>query len=241
MNSPPETFYQHELLEMLLYSAVPRGDTNECAHALIERFGSIRGVMEASKEELQSVKGIGETAASTIKLTLELMRRYVADLNTSVTCYDRISKVVSFLHPKFLGATREQVYLLLFNNRMELLDSRILSVGSVNSADVPIQEILTKAIYSNASYGILAHNHPHGNTTPSRDDQVVTERVKNAFELIKVELIEHLVFSDKGYYPIMKRDYSIFRQPLAMGGFRNDPYENFYDLDEETYTFLPSL
>ena len=168
---------------------------------------------------------------------MELMRRYVADLSTPVTCYDKLSKVIAFLHPRFLGVTREQVHLLLFNNKMELLDFAVLSTGSVNSADVPIQEIITKAIYAKASYGILAHNHPHGNAFPSRDDQVVTEQVKVAFELIKVELLEHLVFSDRGYYPIMKRDYSVFREPTAIGGFRNEFFSEFYDIEESDYLF----
>ncbi len=239
LKSDPDTFYAHELLEMLLYQAVPRGDTNACAHALLERFGSLRGVFEASQESLQEVKGIGPGAAASIKLVLEMMRRYAADLNAPVVSYDKISKIVAFLYPRFLGATSEQVHLLLFNNRMEMLDAAVVSVGSVNSADVPIQDLATKALYTRASHAVLAHNHPHGWSLPSAEDKNVTERVRVAFELLKVNLLEHLVFSDDGYYPIMKREYGVFRSPAPAGELHAELYRDFYDLDEETYRFPP--
>ncbi|MBR2721464.1 MAG: RadC family protein [Clostridia bacterium] len=239
LKSDPDTFYEHELLEMLLYSAIPRGDTNEYAHLLLERFGSLRGVFEASPESLQEVRGIGPSAAVSIKLVLEMMKRYAKDLNAPVVCYDKISKIVSFLHPRFLGATSEQVHLLLFNNRMEMLDASVVSVGSVNSADVPIQDIATKALYTKASHAILAHNHPHGWALPSAEDKHVTERVRVAFDLFKVNLLEHLVFSDDGYYPIMKQEYGVFRSATPLGQLCSDFYHDFYDIDEESFRFPP--
>ena len=102
-------FADHELFEMLLFYSIPRGDTNELGHLLIERFGSFNAVLEASVDELQQVKGIGLNSALQIKLIAEMMRRYVSGVVEDTPRYDRLSKVAQYIWPRFLGLGNERM------------------------------------------------------------------------------------------------------------------------------------
>ena len=107
----PDDLAAHELLELLLGYAMPRVDVNPLAHRLIERFGSLSGVTEASVEELMSVSGVGEYTACLIRLLPAVVRRCAIDRVESPRVYDTVGKLVEFLRPRFTGLTTERVYL----------------------------------------------------------------------------------------------------------------------------------
>ena len=112
-------FQPHELLEMLLFYARTRGNTNPTAHALMERFGSIKSVMEASLDELEEVEGIGETSAILIKLVTELTRRYAIEAyQPKGASFRNMRDIAMFIAPKFTGLDHEQLHMMLFNNRI---------------------------------------------------------------------------------------------------------------------------
>ncbi|MBQ7173230.1 MAG: RadC family protein [Clostridia bacterium] len=130
------SFQEHELLEMLLFYAKPRGNTNPTAHALMERFGSLKNVMEASLDELKEVDGIGEQSAILFKLVTEFTRRYAIEAyRPKGYCFRDMKEIAMFIAPKFTGLDHEQLHMMLFNNRMNLLDHCIVSDGVVNSAE----------------------------------------------------------------------------------------------------------
>ncbi|MBQ8309996.1 MAG: DNA repair protein RadC [Clostridia bacterium] len=238
-----ESFADHELLEMLLFGTIPRGDTNEIGHTLIERFGSFNAVLEASVEELESVNGIGRSSAVQIKLSTEMMRRYCQYYVEPVQQYNSLQKIVTFLWPRFLGLDHERLYAMFFNNKMALIDCKAISDGSVNSANLHYRVLVARALEKKASAVVLAHNHPHGVTQPSDFDIKMTNNISDALALVGIPLLEHLVFAEDRFQSIMKTNCFIpqvmARSDCVSTGADGFDAELFYDIDEETYRFLP--
>ena len=152
----PDDLAAHELLELLLGYAMPRVDVNPLAHRLIERFGSLSGVTEASVEELMSVSGVGEYTACLIRLLPAVVRRCAIDRVESPRVYDTVGKLVEFLRPRFTGLTTERVYLILLDNGMHMIDCRVISEGSVNSSAVTVRRIAELCLYMHAACAVLA-------------------------------------------------------------------------------------
>ena len=190
----------HEVLEMLLYHAIPRGDTNETAHRLLERFGSFRGLLEAPPEELQAVPGVGESAAVLLKLTMEAARRYYAARRTRRLHLTSTEAIGRFLAPVFIGRREENVYLLCLDAKKTPVYGRIITVGGVAASTLEIQQILSTAVSVQAKYVVLAHNHPSGNLRPSKQDDLLTQKLRAAAKLFDIEVLDHIIVTRGGYY-----------------------------------------
>ena len=202
-----EQFEDHELLEMLLYYALPRCNTNELAHVLMETFGSLNAVLEANEDELSAVSGMGMQSAHLVALAGEAARRYAAAYfgeTKNAPILRNVREVVEFLRPRFIGASKEYVYLLLFDSSMRLLDCHMMGVGSISQVVFPIREVLLRADRKHAVAAILAHNHPHGLAVASPEDLQATRYVADALRYMQVNLLEHIVLNETAYMPIIK-------------------------------------
>lgn len=232
-------FSDHEILECLLYYGIPRGDTNELAHRLMERFGSVRNVLEASPEELTEMNGIGEHSAFLFKLTCEALRRYAKDTLADVPTYRTLSAVSEYLCRKFVGLDTECVYMMLLNNRLSLIDCCKISEGTVNNSLLPLRKITEKTIFRKASVVVLAHNHPNGIAYPSENDLEVTSQITSTLHLMGVSLLEHLIVADDCVYPILKSGLAGSLPKLPEEILRSYPsfLQDFYDIDPETWRF----
>ena len=198
----------HELLELLLFYAIPRKDTNETAHQLIEECGSLADVLEAPVERLTRVPGVKDGVTVYLKALAELSRRYTANKlmpqkNPMSTVYDSVDKVVDLLFPRFIGQGKEIVYAALFDTAMRVKDVFCVGEGSVNSAAITVRSITERAYQRNASAVVIAHNHPGGLAVPSREDILLTNEVSSALNVVGIQLIEHFVFADTAYYAIL--------------------------------------
>lgn len=196
----------HEILEMLLYHVLPRRDTNELAHALIEEFSSLAGVLETDRDSLCRVSGVGEGVATYLSLLGETVRRYTVDKlsdGTPKDVYDTPEKIAAFMLPRYVGIGVERVYLLLFDNAMHMIDCYHVGDGSVSGVALSTRKMVEHAYRKGATAVILTHNHPGGLAIPSGDDIHLTRQLDEAFALMEVPLLEHYVFSDRAYVPIM--------------------------------------
>ena len=215
----PASFAEHELLEMLLYHSIARGDTNETAHSLLETFGSIEGVLDADAARLQSVWGVGESSAVLLTLVGELARRYATqkfiEKQGPLGALDTPQKVAAFLAPRFIGATKELAVVLLVDNAMRVLDCFPLSFGTVSGVSVSVRAIAERAYSKHAAAVFLAHNHPGGIAVPSGEDVKLTHHIKEALALLEIPLVEHFVFSDSAYAPILNQFQQKEREPAA--------------------------
>ncbi len=199
-----ESFEPHNVLELLLFYSVPRQDTNELAHSLIDRFGSLKGVFDADFKELIKVKGIKENSATLIKLVPQIARTYMTNENPVGKILDSAEAIGNYLVNLYIGSTTETVYILLFDSNFKLLNTVKLFEGSVNSAIVAPRKIFEEVTKVNASMFVMAHNHPNGVPVPSMEDIETTVALSGAFEMFSVGLLEHFVVAEGKYFPIIR-------------------------------------
>lgn len=187
------SFEDHNILELLLFFSVPRNDTNEIGHRLLQRFGSISNVFDAPVEELCKVDGIGMHSATLIKLIPELCSIYNVDKTENIEIVSSTNAAGKFFVPRFMGKNDEEVHILLLDDKKKIIKSEIVSKGTVNASAVSIRKIVSLAVNSNATAVILAHNHPGGVALPSSNDIVVTRRIYNALKLMEINLCDHII------------------------------------------------
>ena len=194
-----DSFSDVQVLELLLGFAIARKDVNPLAHALLDRFGSLSGVLDAPAGELMKVPGIGENTAVMLSVMPQLMRRYTIGKNKTGTILNTTTKAGSYLLPFFFGAKDEQVYLLCLDAKCKVLDCRKLFTGSVNTVGVSVRRIVEEALRRNATSVILAHNHTSGIALPSREDEETTNMVQAALEAVGIRLADHMVMVEDDF------------------------------------------
>lgn len=229
----------HELVEFALYPTISRKDTNPMAHSLMERFGSLRGICSADLDELMEVDGIGEKAAMQLGLIAEILRRCAGEAFPIERAYDSVSKIAQYFVRHFIGTETEFLYMMLLNNRMGLIDCVPMSKGSVNLSAAPVRVLVETAIRKKAATVVLAHNHPNGLALPSGSDLEVTDQFREAFDLIGINFLEHLIIAEDRFYPIMKMRYGNLRRSPTTGIVESGFFDAFYDVDHETWRIPP--
>lgn len=192
-------FADHEALELLLFYALPRGDVNPVAHALIDRFGSLSGVLSAPMELLMRVNGVGEQTAILLRLVPQIAQKArLAELERELILNTR-ERVGDYLLELFSRERNEAVYQICLDGKGKLLACRRLGEGSASAVNLDIRQIVQNAILYTASSVILAHNHPSGVALPSQEDHAATLRVQAALETIDVRLEDHIVVADHDF------------------------------------------
>lgn len=194
-----DDFEPHNVLELLLFYAVPQRDTNELAHKLLKRFGTLTAVFDADFGELCSIDGVGRNIATLIKMIPELSRRYMDSEDAAEVLLSEPKKIAEYLRPKFIGRTKENVYLLCLNNKGGVVFGDFIIEGSISSAPIYTREILEAAMRSQAVSVVLAHNHPNGLALPSNADLIATKTVYDALALTKIHLMDHFIFAGTDY------------------------------------------
>ena len=187
-----ENFNDINALELLLFYAAPRRDTNGMAHALLERFGSFSAVLEANEQELLAVPGIGENAVTLLRLIPEVSRRYLLDKTPSNEPIDSAEAAGHYFIPRFMYETEEIVYALLLDARKRPIRCAAISRGTVDAAEVNARRLAELALQYRASAVILAHNHRSGVALPSVEDETSTARLARALDLLGARRGEHL-------------------------------------------------
>lgn len=207
-----DKFQDHQALELLLFYAIPRKDTNDTAHILLNRFGSLSGVFDAPIEALTEC-GLSRNCAVLIKMMPEFCSRYYKDKyqknNDNTINNENIGDIILRY---FIGADEEQFLLMLLDPKGKRLFCDIISKGSISASDVNIKKILQLAVKYKAGGAVIAHNHPSGIPLPSQADVNVTVTLKKSLKAIGVLLLDHIIVSDMEYVSMSElEDYeSIF-------------------------------
>lgn len=192
----PDSFPDHKLLELLLFYANPRGDTNPTAHLLMERFGSLSGVLDALPEELQKVPGVGEHTVTLLKAAKEIGGRYLSSRGNMDEVIRGTGDIYEHLKDNFYGARNECIFLLCLDGKGKILGTRKIGEGNVNAAEVTTRGVVEAALALNASQVVLAHNHPSGLAIPSDEDKATTRYLMGVLKSVNVTLVDHVIFSD---------------------------------------------
>ncbi len=191
---------EHKVLEMLLFYSIPRKDTNELAHKLINRFGSLAAVLDAPVNELLKIKGVGENTVALLKLIMPVARVYMNSKN--IFCQaktESFSEILDSIANRYIGITEETVIMTSFSNSGKILGSDVIGKGDVASVGISIRRIIETVVSRNATSVIISHNHPSGNAIPSASDIAITEKITEALSNIDVKLIDHLIVADGDY------------------------------------------
>lgn len=194
-----DTFPDHNVLELLLFSVIPRGDVNPLAHRIIERFGSLAAALEASPEELMNVEGVGEKTAAFLTLIPKVARRYLISKSGESVVVRSPDDAGRYLLPRFFGERNETVYALLLDAKGAVIDCRRMGRGGLNAAAVDVRDVAEYAISQKAAGVILAHNHTSGIAIPSHEDEEATEKLNRALDVFGIRLIDHLVVADNDF------------------------------------------
>ncbi len=192
-------FARHEMIEFLLFFGIPRKDTNELAHRLLDHFGSISALMGATYEELVAIDGMTHNAAVLIRLFNGLETECQRERFSTERLLTTREKIRDFVLPLFIGAQTEQVRLVCLDNNRRVLASGLLSEGSAAAVEINTRQALQLALRCNATCAVLAHNHPGGQPMPSREDVDTTAALAKALELAGVQLIDHIIVADNAY------------------------------------------
>lgn len=194
-----DAFEDHEVLEILLYFAVPQKNTNELAHLLLHTFGSLADVLNAPEEELSRVPGVGESTVMLLKFIPQLFRRYSESAKQGIRRICTFEEAGEYFFPKFLGRENEMVFLMLLDGRGKLLYCDAINEGSVNASNIYIRDVVRLAVRYNASSAVLAHNHPSGTCLPSTQDLETTRCVAAALQSVEVLLMDHIIVGGENY------------------------------------------
>ncbi len=194
-----DNFKDHEILELLLFYAQPRMDMNETAHALLETFGSLDAVFEATPEALMTVPGIGESAAALIRLIPAAARRYRMAKEERGVILATSEEAGRYLIPRFMNCREETVYLVCLDAKLKVLDCRQVGSGSTVSVPFRLRKIVEVALMHNATAVILAHNHTSGIALPSKEDEITTLRVRDVLAEVGVVLYDHIIVAGEDF------------------------------------------
>lgn len=191
-----EGWPDHRVLELLLFYTIPQGDVNDLAHELVERFGSLAGVLDASVEELKKVKGVGDHTAVFLRMLPAVLGRYQGARTRLSAIINSPEEAYAWLEPYFFGARNEMVYVLCMDGKRQVLGVRKVAEGSIELAEVNTRRIAEEAIGLRAVQIYVAHNHVSNLAIPSQADWLTTDTLRGALRPIGIELIDHLVFVD---------------------------------------------
>lgn len=201
-------FNEIDTLELLLFYAIPRRDTNELAHLLLQQFGSLDGVLGATTGDLCAVPGISENTAVLLHLFNDVARKCEIS-RQSIRIVNSSQDAGTFLLPYFYGLREETVYLLCLDAKGKVLDCRALFKGSANGVAIAIRKIVEVALSVNATSVIMAHNHPGGLALPSAEDRAATLRIRAALQNLDIVLIDHIIVADQDF--ISMADSGLFQ------------------------------
>ena len=199
-----DNFTDIQVLELLLFYAIPRTDTNPIAHRLLEYFGSLSQVLEADVEQLKKVPGIGDHAATLLALVIDLCRYYQVNCAQQTEILTTLEDCGKYLVPRFFGRTRETVFLLCLDAKCKVLCCRELGEGSVNAAAISVRKVVETALAANATTVVLAHNHPSGIAVPSNEDIQTTARIAAALNAVEIQLADHIVVAEGDYVSMVQ-------------------------------------
>mgnify|MGYP000669270690 FL=1 len=192
-------FLDYEVVELLLKLADNRRDQKITAKLLLNTFKSLRGVLEASPEQLKKIKGIGDANIFGLKLVQSVARRYLKEQIIGEEFIQSSENVLDYLRHNLRDRGREVFLVVLLNGRNQVLDIVELFEGTLTTSAVYPREVIKLILEKDAAAVIFVHNHPSGNPKPSKDDQNLTQKLKAACSTIDVQLHDHLIIAGNDY------------------------------------------
>ena len=205
-------FEDHQILELLLFYANPRGDTNPIAHALLEQFGSLKGVLEARPEMLMTGTGVKETAATLISMVVPLTRVWNRCAMAEPERIGNSREAEKYCLSILAGHRSERFYVVSLNAKCQVLGRRMISEGSLSEVSAYPRIVMETALNYNAHSVLLCHNHPGGTCAPSPEDIASTLQLQRLLNGVGILLLDHIIVANENTYSMVQHgdiDYRV--------------------------------
>ena len=194
-----EALADHEVVEYLLMTAIPRRDVKPLARTLLKRFGSLAGVFNADPRALAQHPGMGETSAAAIKIVALAARRLARQVVREKPVLGSWQALIDYLHIDMAHLTVERVRVLYLNAQNMLIHDEHVGDGSIDEAAIHPREVIRRALDLGSTALILVHNHPSGSPEPSRADIQITGRIAEAGRLLGITVHDHVIIGREGH------------------------------------------
>jgi len=196
-----------EILALILGRGIKGESVMMTSQKLLSRFGSLKGVANASVEELTQMRGIGPAKAAQIKAALELSKRLEVDVDDKPK---RVLKspedVAAEMRGRLKGKKKEHFWVICLDTRNRLINCKPVSIGSLDTSIVHPREVFKEAVSSSAASVIFVHNHPSGDPEPSKEDIELTKRLVKAGEIVGIDVLDHIIVCDKNYLSLKAKN-----------------------------------
>ena len=209
-----ENFQDHEVLELLLFYAHARGNTNDLAHALLDTFGSMKGVLEARPEQLMTVHGIGKEAATLLTMVVPLTKVWHRCTMKAPTRISNSAEAEAYCLSLLAGERTERFYVISLNAQCNVLGRRKIAEGSLSEVSAYPRSVMETALNYNAHSVLLCHNHPGGTCAPSREDIASTQLLQRLLNGVSILVLDHIIVAGDQTYSMIRHgdiDYRIRR------------------------------
>ncbi|HBN82365.1 MAG TPA: hypothetical protein DDZ89_00825 [Clostridiales bacterium] len=195
-----DSFQPHEVIELILFYCIPRTDTNEIAHRLINEFGSISNVLEAPVDKLAEIKGISKNTAVLLSMLPHVSRYYLKDRWGHRPVLNSSRKAGEFAVALLTGKTYEEFLIICLDSQNKVIQVEIIHKGTVNEAVVYPRLVLETALKYKSNSVIFAHNHPGGSLKPSSADIDLTAKLKHLLNGISIRVNDHIISAGTEFY-----------------------------------------
>ncbi len=194
-------FNDYEVLEFLLTYSIPRKDTKALAKNLFDRFGSLKGILSADKEELKKIDGLGKQSVIFIKALNEFIKFYFEhQVEKNEIEFTTLDNLLKYLNATIGSCKNEVVKVLYLNAQNKMLHTELISEGTVNESYLNPRKIVETALKYKTTSVIVAHNHPDGDPKPSEYDNIITQKIAEALEVVDIDLQDHIIIASEGFY-----------------------------------------
>ncbi len=202
-----DSFQPHQILELLLFYALPQRDTNELAHKLIDRFGSLSRVFDTDPKDLQSIGGISENTSALIALIPQLSRIYQKDRMRSMTVVDSSTKACEYVQTLFTGRLYEAFFVICMDKNNKIQHEVKVCEGTIDEVPCYPRLVMETVLRHQAQKVIFAHNHPSGKRNPSTNDIEYTQVLARVLSDVDIELVDHIIVGADGYISMADLGY----------------------------------
>ena len=196
---------EYELLELILYRAIPRRDTKPIAKELLKNFGTFAEVINAAPERLKETKYVGDSAVTELKLIRAAALQLMKDDVVERPLLDSWNAVLDYCHAAMSYESREQFRVLFLDKRNRIIADEIQQIGTVDHTPVYTREVVKRALELSSTAIILLHNHPSGDPEPSRADIVMTKQIVDACRNLGIVIHDHIVIGREGHVSFRAR------------------------------------
>lgn len=195
-----EQLEDHRLLELLLFYSIPREDTNEIAHRLLNEFGSFTEIIKATPKKLTEVQGVGKNSAIQLAAIGELFKRVIEEGVVKRTPYRTIEELVALVRSQYLNEKNEKMLFMCFDSAMRLKKIESFTEGDSVRTSTELKTALSKILENDPFFVIMAHNHPEGPALPSNADVTSTSTVSTTLRTLGINLADHIIINRTAYF-----------------------------------------